>query len=447
MQSSPEPEQLRFAQPSAPALLKRFPALLRKPLDYFVGLADDYGDNVKLQFGNQAMYLVHDTNLIREVLVDKASAFCKFPSVPSKLGLFGDGLLTSEEPLHMKQRRQMQPAFHQNRIDNYGTIMADCALEMMSRWQDGQEVDIAEEMNRATLEIICRTMFGSSVGQHWRDVAHQLDIIMPMLNNLVLPWGQLQLSLPLPGVQRYFKALARLDEILLGMIEERRKSGQPGEDLLGMLLEMYPDDDPVSSRELRDQITTIFVAGHDTTANGLAWTWHQLGLNPVARADLFGELDSKLAGRIPTAADYRDLTVTQAIVKESMRLRPPVWIMGRRALEPISLSGVQVAKDEVVLVCLYSLHRRPQLWSNPTRFDWRRWQNPPADRWSYLPFGAGGRMCIGERFAWMESVLLIAAVAQTWDFDVLRREIEPLAQLTLRPSGGVPVRLRRRRKS
>jgi cytochrome P450 len=424
--------------------------LFSQPLVYFTSLADEYGDCVRLKFGRSDLYLVHDCTMIRELLVNQGASFEKFPRVQPELGLFGEGLLTSEEPVHMRQRRLMQPAFHQGRIEAYGRTMVECAGELAAEWRSGAAVDLAAEMNRLTLEIICRTMFGGSAREISAEVAHHLEIILPMLNSLVAPWGRLKLSLPLPAVRRYFAALRGLDGILYRLIQQRRAEGSDRGDLLGMLLAARDEGrEGMSDRELRDEVMTIFVAGHETTANGLAWTWYLLDRHPDVRRKLERELDAVLEGRPPGPADYPKLIYTQAVVKESMRLYPPVWILGRRALREVDLGGLRFPARTVFVVCLYALHRRPSLYPRAGEFLPERWlasAEPPA-RFAYLPFGAGSRLCIGERFAWMEAALVLAALAREFRAQVEPgAAVEPLGLLTLRPRLGVPARLERRRQ-
>lgn len=438
-------------RPPARRLLTSFPRLFSRPLEYFTSLADEFGDCVQLRFGRADLYLVHDCGLIREILVNQGTAFEKFPRVQPELGLFGEGLLTSEEPAHTRQRRLIQPAFHQARMEAYGRSMIACAAEVAAQWRDGAAVDLAEEMNRLTLEIICRTMFGASAREISGEVARRLEVILPMLNNLVAPWGRLQLSLPLPRVRRYFAALRGLDRILYGLIRQRRASGREEDDLLGMLLAARDEErGGMSDRELRDEVMTIFIAGHETTANGLAWTWYLLDRYPAARGALEQELDSVLYGREPEPGDYPRLPYTQAVVKESMRLYPPVWILGRRALREVNLGGLRFSAGTVFVVCLYALHRRTALYARAAEFLPDRWLDgsAPLGRFAYLPFGAGTRLCIGERFAWMESVLALAVLARRFRARLLPgARVEPLGLLTLRPKHGLPVRLEQRLSS
>jgi cytochrome P450 len=366
--------------------------------------------------------------------------------VDARLGLFGDGLLTSEEPRHLRQRRLMQPAFHHERVQSYAATVVECANEIAAEWRQaaGSVRDVAHDMNRLTLEVICRTMFGASAQGEAHAVSERLETVIAMLNRLVLPLGKLRLSLPLPETRRYFRSLQGLDDLVMRLIDDRRRSPVLGQDLLGMLLAARDPDtgQGLSDRELRDEVMTIFVAGHETTANALAWAWYLLSVNPAVRATLEAELDTVLQGRAPTPADYPQLRYTQAVVKESLRLYPAVWIMGRRALRPVTAGPLHLNTGDIALVCMYTLHRRPALYSEPLCFRPERWldESFTPHKFGYLPFGAGSRLCIGERFAWMEAGLILATLAQGFQLGLLSREPPPaLAQLTLRPEKGLPA--------
>jgi cytochrome P450 len=316
----------------------------------------------------------------------------------------------------------MQPAFHQSKITEYSVVIQACAEEALSRWRDGDVLDMAVEMNRLTLEIICRTMFGSSAQEYAAEVGHLLEIILPMLNRLVMPLGAIRLRLPLPSTRAYFRALRRLDEIL----SQLTSKGSGGSDLLGMLLDArYEDGSGLSARELRDQIITIFVAGHETTGNGLAWILYLVSRRP----DIWARMRS-------------DEELVKAVAQEGMRLYPPVWIMGRRALQTITVGSLEVPKDTVVLMSQYSLHRRPALYQDPLEFRPERWLDATPPRWGHLPFGAGPRVCIGERFATQETTIILSEMAERFALSPEYGHVKPGAYLTLRPKPGVRIKVR-----
>jgi cytochrome P450 len=406
--------------PPALEMYRRFPLLFQNAPEYFRGLARDYGDWVHLRFGRSDFYLVSDPATIQSALVDHGTQFEKFPRVNPALGVFGDGLLTSEEPRHRCQRRIMQPAFHALRIEQYERAMFDCTRELVSRWRSGDVVDVGAEMNALTLEIICRTMFGASSREYAERVAELLEVIIPSLNRLVLPHGPLLLALPLPATRRYFRAVKELDRILEDLIEDRRRSGSAGDDLLGMMLEM-------PTRELRDEVVTIFIAGHETTANALVWTWYLLARNPSYEDEA------------------ADMASAERIVKEAMRLYPPVWILGRRALEAVELGPISLQQGDVMLVCMYALHRRKAAFPQAEAFRPERWDTALQHRFAYLPFGAGTRVCIGERFAWRETAIIVSEIARRFRLRFAGSDpVQPVGMLTLRPNGPVRMRLEAR---
>ena len=414
-----------------PWLLKHLPLLKDNPGAFFAALARDHGELVYLPLGKRRFYLINDADLVRDLLITHGASFEKFPRIDRTQGLFGDGLLTSEEPLHMKQRRLIQPGFHRDRIRAYGSIMADCALRATRRWPPGETIDFAAEMNHLALDIVSRTLFSTSTESEAEEIARELEVVLHMLNRIVMPLGGLRLRIPLPATRRYFHALDRLNRIIYRIIDHRR--GAPADDLLQMLLEQGMD--PV---QLRDEVMTLFVAGHDTTANALAWTFYLLTQHPGAYARLEAEVDSVLGRRLATADDYPSLPFTERVFSESMRLFPAVWILGRRALQPVEFAnGFRAEPGSILLVCMQVLHRWPRYHPDPDRFDPDRWATPPP-KYSYLPFGAGSRLCVGERFAWMEGVLSIATLVQQCRFSLVPgQSISPLGLLTLRPKHGL----------
>ena len=421
------------AEAKPPWLLKNLPLLKDNPGAFFAALARDHGDLVHLPLGKRHFYLLNDAALIRDLLVTHGASFEKFPRIDRTQGLFGDGLLTSEEPLHMKQRRLIQPAFHRDRILSYGATMADCARRACARWRDGETIDLAAEMNHLALDIVSRTLFSTSTEAEAEEIARELEVVLLMLNRIVMPLGGLRLRMPLPATRRYFRALDRLNRIIYRIIDQRRAS--PADDLLQMLL-----DQGMDAVQLRDEVMTLFVAGHDTTANALAWTFYLLSQHPETQARLEAEVDAVLGSRLATADDYPALTYTERVFSEAMRMFPAVWILGRRALQRVEFSPDFAAEPgAILLVCMQVLHRWPRYHAHPDRFDPDRWATPPP-KYSYLPFGAGSRLCIGERFAWMEGVLSIATMVQQFRFSLApNQSIVPLGLLTLRPKNGLQM--------
>ncbi len=397
-----------------------------------------------MKLGGQNFLLLNDPAAIRDVLVSQSAKFVKFPRIERTKGLFGNGLLTSEEPLHLRQRRLAQPAFYKERLAVYAREISAAAQRATECWRDGEVLDASAEMSRFALDVVSRTLFSTQTAGEAGRIADALDVVVHTLNHLVTPWGNWLLSLPLPAARRYRAALRELDGIVYGMIRARRAG--PGEDdLLGMLMEARDAEsgEAMSDEQLRDEAMTIFVAGHETSANALCWALYLLSRHPEARERLEAEADTVLGGglggRPPEYADLPRLAYAAKIFEESLRLYPPVWLLGRQATEDYTFDGLELKRGGIVLVVMAVLHRRPELWPEPDRF----WPERPAsiDKYAYLPFGAGSRLCIGERFAALEATLCLATIAQRWRLELVPgQRIEPEGLLTLRPKYGLKMR-------
>lgn len=431
-------------------LWKRVTGPDRDPLRIFQALSDEFGPLVRMKLGTREFFLVNDEPLIRDLLITQGAKFEKFPRIERTKGLFGDGLLTSEEPLHLRQRRLVQPGFHRSKLQAYAAEMAACIARYESHLTDGEERDLAVDLSHLALDIVSRTLFSADTARDAEAVARSLETVLLMLNELVLPLGPLKLSLPLPATRRYFRALSDLDAIIFRIIQDRISGDEDRDDLLSMLLAARDPESgqPMSRQQLRDEVITLFVAGHETTANALAWTFYLLAQHPEVRERLAVEAATVLQDREPAADDYPHLAYSERVFTESMRLFPSVWILGRRALQPYSFNGLQAPAGSVFLVCMKVLHQQAAYFDQAGTFDPDRWlpeRRASVPKYAYLPFGAGSRLCVGERFAWMEGVLILSALARRWRFDLTPQPpIEPLGLLTLRPKHGLKVRVSRR---
>ena len=407
-------------------------------------LAHEYGDLPHFMLASHPVYLLNHPDLVREVFVTQQSKFVKSLALQRARILLGDGLLTSEGEFHRRQRRLAQPAFHRERLAAYGQVMIECAARVRDRWTDGSTINVADEMMRLTLDIVARTLFSAHVESEAPEIGEALTTVLKMFRLLLLPFAEYLEKLPLPPVRRFEKARARLDATIYGLIEERRKSGRDAGDLLSMLLlaqDEEGDGGRMTDNQIRDEAMTLFLAGHETTANALTWTWYLLSENPACEEKLHQELDSVLAGREPAAADFPALKYTEMVLAESMRLYPPAWTIGRMAKEDCELHGVKIAAGSICLASPYVMHRDPRWFPDPERFDPERWTPEAREarpKFSYFPFGGGTRVCIGERFAWMEGVLVLATIAQKWR---LRRaagqKVDVLPLITLRTKYGM----------
>lgn len=425
-------------------------ALQYRPLPFLTNLQRDYGDAAHLRVGRLRLFAFTHPELVREVLVTRNTSFKKGLALQRTKVVLGEGLLTSEGELHKRQRRLAQPAFHRQRIQHYGEEMIAKALQARSRWSDGQEIDVAHEMMRLTLAVVAKTLFDADVDDEADEIGNALTELMLMFPLLLHPLADVILRLPfMPQVRRFRRAMARLDRTIYSIIEERRRSNIDRGDLLSMFLlatDTEGDGSGMSDLQLRDEAMTIFLAGHETTANALSWTWYLLARNPHVERELHREIDEVLAGRTPTPDDYPRLPYTEMVLAESMRLYPPAWAIGRFAKEPTRIGDWDVPDRSLVLVSQWVTHRDPRFWPDPEKFDPLRFTlEAKAERpkMSYFPFGAGARVCIGESFAWMEGVLLLATIAQQWRFE-RGEDVEPAAFITLRPARGMRAFARRR---
>lgn len=445
-----------LAAPLPPGPRTRVPggdllAFRRDPLGMLERLAREHGDVAGMRFGPRRVTLLGDPELVREVLVTRHREFIKSYALQRARVLLGEGLLTSEEPLHLRQRRLAQPAFHRERIAAYAADMTTYAARMAEEWRHGEERDVAREMNRLTLAIAGKTLFGAEVEGEAEEIARALTDALGLYKRLTNPLGPLLDRLPTPGTLRMRRARARLDATVYRIIAERRRGGEDRGDLLSMLLlaqDTEGDGGGMSDLQLRDEALTIFLAGHETTANALAWTWHLLARSPEAEAALHAELDRALGGRLPVVDDLPALPWTRAVLAESMRVFPPAYVVGRQPLHDTEIGGYRVERGSIVLMSPWVIQRDPRWWPDPLRFDPARWtpqMEAELPKFAYFPFGGGPRKCIGEGFAWTEGILLLATLAQRWRVrPVPGHPVETEPMITLRPKHGIRARLERR---
>lgn len=414
----------------------------RDPLALLVGLQREHGDVVAFRVGPQRVWLLSDPDLVRELLVARHRETVKGRALQEARRVVGDGLLTSEGERHLRQRRLIQPVFHQERIAGYGAAMVDHAERAVDRWRPGEALDAAVEMQRLALAIVGETLFGADVEAEAPEVGAALTTAFAAFDRYLIPFSGLLRRLPLPVNRRVAAAEAQLERVLFGLIEARRRR-PGGDDLVSLLLAARDDDGTgMDDRQVRDEAMTIFIAGHETTALALGWTWGLLARTPQAEARLHEELDRVLGGRRPTVDDLPSLTYTRACVAEAMRLYPPAWVMGRKATVDTPLGDWLLPAGTVAVASQWIVHRDPRWWPEPDRFLPERWLEPrgEAPRLAYFPFGAGPRICVGERFAWMEAILLVATIGRRVRLRLAPgQELDPKAMLTLRPRQGLAM--------
>jgi cytochrome P450 len=359
--------------------------------------------------------------------------------------LLGEGLITSEGAFHMRQRRIAAPAFHRQRIAAYADVMVERATLRRASWHPGQTVDIGAEMMQLALEVVARTLFNTDVTADVLEINREVNVIMDLYNYLIsLPLAEAYLYAPLPGLTRFRRARARLDAVVHRIIANHRNRERAGDtsdsgDLLSMLMASRDEEGGgvMTDAQLRDEIITIFLAGYETVANALTWTWLLLAQNPEAAQRFYDEVDQVLDGRTSTLEDLPQLRYTEMVFAESMRIYPPAWAMGRQSTAPLSLGPYRFPAKTYFFFSQYVMQRDPEYFPDPLRFDPERF-TPEAKaarpRFAYFPFGGGGRQCIGESFAWMEGVLILATIAQKWRLTLLPdQQIDVQPKITLRP--------------
>jgi cytochrome P450 len=422
------------------------------PLDFFSDLKEKFGDAARFSLFNERFILFSDPALVNEVLVTKQHSFRKGKALEGARVFLGNSLLVSEGEEHTRQRRLIQPAFHRGRIAGYAQIMAEKARLWTDAQSAGAEIDLAVEMNRLTLAVVASTLFGSEVDAEAGDIAESLTVVIENFNRMLLPFWKYLRRLPTAANRRLYEAHKRLDATIYRLISQRRKEGRDHGDLLSMLLAAEDAENPqkrLTDIEVRDQAMTLFLAGHETTANALAWTWHLLTQHEPVRVKMKAEIDAVLgADRLPGLEDVARLPYTTAVLSESMRIFPPVWVVGRRALEDVTIGDYEVPRRTIVITSQYIIHRDERYWPQADQFLPERWLDEQAQaarpKFAYFPFGGGGRICIGDAFAWTEGVILLAVMARRWRFEAVPGQVVAInPTVTLRPKHGLKMIVRK----
>lgn len=414
----------------------------------FITRLRDYGDVVRSRFLYVHAYFLYNPADIESLLTTNAKSYRKAESLRSPFfhRLVGNGLVTSEGEFWRRQRRLAQPAFHRQRISSYGNIMVEYAERAIAKWEDSEQRDIAKEMTRLTLEIVVKTLFNSDVSNDADHIGQTLsEIVKPFASQATLKWIA-DNRLPTPGHYRYFNAVREIDKIVYRIIAERRASGSDEGDLLSMLLQAQDEDgSQMSDAQLRDEVMTLFLAGHETTALALSWSWYLLAMHREAEKKFHDELEGVLGGRAPEVSDLPKLRYTEAIAKEAMRLYPPAYAVGREAVEDTEIGGYRVPRKTQLFAFQWVTHRDPRFFERPDEFEPERWTSESIQslpKYAYFPFGGGPRQCIGNYFAMMEIVLLLATIGQRFRFSLLKEHpVEVLPVLSLRPKNGIKVKL------
>lgn len=419
---------------------------LRAPLPFFEETARR-GDLVAMRFLHQRAVVVNEPALVEQILVKQAPSFGKDLFVRQLRRVLGNGLLTNEGEPWKRQRRLAQPAFHRERVAAYGRLMVEHTRARAERWRPGEVLDLHHEAMALTADIVTHALFGTTTGDTG-EVASCIETIMVRFSDPAFLFFPSLARLPLPINRRVDDAMARLDRVVRGFVAARRDAGgaDTGDDLLGMLLAARDEDGSrMDDQQVRDEVLILFLAGHETTALALSWAFHLLAASPAARSALHAELDEVLGDRDPTVEDLPRLRFTEGVALETLRLRPPAWSLGREALAPVELGGTRFEAGTWFWILPWTLHRDPRTFDAPLAFRPERWADGLAKRLprgAFLPFGAGPRICIGNQFAMMELVLLLATIARRFTLSAVPgQRVEPEPSITLRFTEGLRMRL------
>ncbi len=432
--------------------LSKFRSDSEERLRVLLDASRTYGDIVRLQlFPGVNIYLLNNPDYIHYVLVGHPEQFHKGPAFKKNTKEFiGEGLLTSEDDFHRKQRGLVQPAFHHARISNYANTMVSYTQEMLNTWMDGETRNIAEDMMGLTLGIVAKTLFDADVSDVTQEIGEAITAGIKFVNKRIGAPVRLPAWLPTDSNRKQREMTAYMNNTIMRFIDERRSSGEDTGDLLSMLLLAVDETDggQMTNGQAKDEAMTLFIAGHETTSNALSWIFYLLSQNPDIEAKLHEELDRVLAGHAPTAADLKQLPYTEMVIKESMRIYPPAWLLTRQAQEDIQIGGYNIPKGTLIMMSPYVMHRDERYFAEPDRFLPDRWANDfekSIPRYAYFPFGGGPRVCIGQGFAMMEAQLILATTAQRYHLSLApdqKVEMQPL--ITLRPRNGLHMTIKQR---
>lgn len=411
---------------------------VRDPLGFFMWLTETYGDIVQYRSSLEPAYLINRPDYIQHVLLTNATNYNKDTFLNKYLieSVAGQGLLTSENPLWRQQRQVIQPAFHRRSLGRFECVMQEATEQMVARLDEcarsGEPVDISDEMVRVTLDIVTRSLFSYDILSEAGAIGRAMDTMV---------------SIGKPKHRKVQEAIGYLDQVVVGLIDSRvAQTDDPPDDLLTTLLTVtYPDGSHMPLRQVRDEVMALLVAGHETTANTLSWSWYLLAQHPEVMARLQVELDDKLDGRSAVMADADRLTYAMMVIQESMRLYPSAWSISRHALGEDEIGGYHIPANAIVAMSPYTMHRHPAYWPEPEAFRPERFDpSLPETRphFAYFPFGGGARQCIGRHFAMAESLIVMTALAQRYDISLVAdHPVEPHALVTLRPRNGILMKL------
>lgn len=422
----------------------------KDPTNFLKDLSDKYGNMARFKLGPQNVILINHPDLLKDVFVTNHHKFIKSRGLQMAKVVLGEGLLTSEHELHTRQRKMIQPSFSAKKINYYSDIMTEFADKYSNKIVDDSEIDLSSEMISLTLDIVCKALFDSEIEEDTKKIQEALALLLEMFDEITNPLYYLLKNTPLPKYKRFNEAKEYINNIIFKMIKERRGNSENRNDLLSTMLNAQDEDDKkgMSDLQIKDETVTLFMAGHETTANLLAWTFYLISQNPRVEAKIVEEINRVTGDKLPTFEDIHNFTYLRKVLTESMRIYPPAWLMGRINTEDHVLDGYNIPKGTVILVSQFVMHRDARFYKSPLKFIPERWdENKKHDipRYAYFPFGTGPRVCIGEQFAWSEGILLISIILKKWHFELSKKQkidIRPL--ITMRPKYGMKMIAKKR---
>ncbi|MBP7280719.1 MAG: cytochrome P450 [Leptospiraceae bacterium] len=440
--------------PKSHFIFGNLPDFQKNPPEYILKIVKEYGNISAINLAGFLCVIVNEPEIIKDIMMTNQKQFVKAHAFRILQKLLGQGLLTSEGEFHKRQKRLAQPSFFKTRIHSYAPSMVDYTNKLQQNWKEGETIDIHEEMTSVTLGIVAKTLFNAEVGtEEAREIGDALTKALGIFDEvLASPFADILLKIPfLPVTLRFKSALKKLDKVIYRTIDEHRKSGKDQGDFLSMLM-LAKDEEgtgTMTDKQLRDEAITIFLAGHETTANALSWTLYLLAKNPDKKEKLLAEIDSVLGEKSPTAEDVPKLEYALMVFSEALRMYPPVWWTGRENLSEYKIGDYSFKKGTIFVISQYAMHHDTRFYPDPYNFRPERWlpeESESKPKFAFFPFGAGIRICIGNQFAEQEAILVLASLFQKWDFHTEEKKEVLSTMLTLRPKDGMKMRLMKRKK-